>query len=408
MMMSSLRSFIALTGLALVTAMPAPAQNLFAPVARVNEAVITEFEVQQRTRFLGLLNSPGANREAALKALIEDRLRLQGARSVGLELTEEGLQSGLEEFAGRANLTVEQFTQGLEQAGVARETFRDFVAVQLLWRDLIRGRFGNRVQVSEDDVDRAIAASGQSSGIRVLLSEIIIPAPAPRRAEVLATAETISQVRTEAEFSSFARRFSATASRGRGGRLEWTPLNNLPPVLRPLVLGLAPGEVTQPLPIPNAVALFQLRDIQETGRPAKDYAAIEYAAYYIDGGRSADALARAEKVRNTVDVCDDLYGIAQGQPEEVLERGSLPPEEVPSDIAIELAKMDDGEISTNLTRADGRTLVVLMLCGRTPKLDQEIDRDAIRGSLRQQRFGGFANAYIEELRANADIEVFVN
>ena len=44
----------------LVPAAPAPvaAQNLFEPVARVNDRVITRYEVRQRARFLKLL---GAN-----------------------------------------------------------------------------------------------------------------------------------------------------------------------------------------------------------------------------------------------------------------------------------------------------------------------------------------------------------
>lgn len=389
-------------------ALPVFAQNLFAPVARVDGAAITAFEVQQRARFLSLLNVPGGTEEAALEALIVERLRLQGARSFGLTLPEEGLQAGLEDFASRANLSVEEFAAALEQAGVQRETFRDFVAVQVLWRDLIRARFSNRVQVSEVDIERALAASGQASGLRVLLSEIIMAAPPPRRAQVQARAEEISQVQTEAEFSALARQFSATASRGAGGRLDWTPLNNLPPQLRPLILNLAPGEVTAPLALPNAIALFQLRAIEETGAPPKEFEAIEYAAYYIAGGRTQDALQRAERLRKSVDVCDDLFGVAQNQPPEVLDRGSLPPEEIPQDIAIELAKLDPGEVSTNLTRANGQTLVFLMLCGRTPKIGEETNRQQVADDLRQQRFQGFANSFEEELRSAATIEIFGN
>jgi len=62
-------------------------------------------------------------------------------------------------------------------------------------------------------IDRALATVGQTSALRVLLSEIIIPAPPQRAAAVLAQAERISQLRSEAEFSAAARRFSATASR---------------------------------------------------------------------------------------------------------------------------------------------------------------------------------------------------
>ena len=36
-------------------------------------------------------------------------------------------------------------------------------------------------------------------------------------------------------------------------------LDQLPPVLKPLIFGLAPSDVTDPLPIPNGIAIFQLR-----------------------------------------------------------------------------------------------------------------------------------------------------
>ncbi|MEO9514835.1 MAG: peptidylprolyl isomerase [Paracoccaceae bacterium] len=408
--MSSIKSTLIAACLAFVIGgTSTDAQNVFAPVARVNESVITEFEVQQRIRFLQILNAPGATPDGALNALIEDRLRIQESSSLGLELSDEGLQEGLSEFAGRANLSTDEFIEALEGAGIARETFRDFVAAQLTWRDLIRARFGNRVQVTESDIDRAVEASSNStSGIRVLLSELIMPAPPNQIEQVRARAEEIAQSQTEAEFSAFARQFSATASRQAGGRLDWVDLSTLPPNLRPLILGLAPGEVTTPLNIPNAIALFQLRDIEETGRSQREYAAVEYAAYYIDGGRSQASLARANSIKDRVDVCDDLYGVAKGQPEEVLERGSLPPEEIPQDIAIELAKLDAGEVSTNIVRADGNTLVFLMLCGRTPAQEEEINRDSVRAELQQQRFGGFARAYLEDIRSDAIIEVFNN
>ncbi|MEL6417637.1 MAG: peptidylprolyl isomerase [Pseudomonadota bacterium] len=384
-------------------AIGASAQGLFEPVARVNDSVVTEFEIQQRLRFLQVLNAPGGSRTSVLDTLIDDRLRLQEVRQLGLELSQEELEEGLSEFAGRANLSVEEFTQALAAQGVDTETFRDFVATGLAWRNLIRARFAARVQISEAEIDRALAASAGGSGIRVLLSEIIIPAPPERRAEVQALAERIAQAESIGEFASFARQHSATRTRGAGGRLPWTPINQLPATLRPIVLGLSVGEITDPLPITNAVALFQLRAIEETGDPTPEFAAIEYAAYYIDGGRTEAALNRAESIRHRVDVCDDLYGIAQGQPEEVLDRGSLPPSEIPDDIAIELAKLDPGEVSTTLTRANGQTLVFLMLCGRSPALEEEIDRQAVANRLRNQRLQGLADSLLAERRANARI-----
>jgi len=386
----------------------AQAQGLFAPVAQVDESLITEFEVQQRIRFLQALGARGGTRGEVIEELIRDRLRTAATQQVGIVLNGDQLQDGLSEFAARADLSAEEFVAGLESAGINRETFRDFVAIQLIWRDYVNARFGARVQISDREVERALAGATASSGIDVLISEIIIPAPPETAEEVLAQAEVIARSETEAEFSGFARRFSATASRDAGGRLPWTPISELPPVLRPLLLALAPGEVTSPLPIPNAVALFQLRDIRETNAPEPAFSSIEYAAYYIAGGRTPEALRRARAVQAQVDRCDDLYGIARGEAESNLERGSLPPSDIPTDIAMELSKLDPGEVSTALTRSNGDTLVFLMLCGRSPALedDQEIDRDAIASQLRNQRLNAFSENFLEQLAAEATIIVF--
>lgn len=379
------------------------AQNLFAPVARVNDALVTEFEVQQRQRFLQVLNAPNATREAAIEALIDDRLRAAAAAEAGISLTDEQINAGLEEFASRADLSRQEFVAALAQAGVAEETFRDFVLINLAWRDLIRARYGPRVQISDADIDRALGSAGTSGGLRVLLSEIIIPAPPPRAAEAARIAERISQTRSVDQFSAFARQYSATPSRDQGGRLPWTPVEQLPPAIQPLIMALAPGEVTAPLPIPGGIALFQLRDIEETGRPRREYSAIDYAAYYIPGGRSPEALARAAEIRTQVDRCDDLYGVAKGQPEQVLSRVTKAPAEIPQDIAIELAKLDPGEVSTALTGSDGRTLVFLMLCSRTAVVNQEADRDQVVGALRQNQLQGYSDQLLEQLRADARI-----
>lgn len=384
----------------------AAAQNLFAPVARVNDSIVTEFEVQQRQRFLQLLNAPGANRKAVIDALIDDRLRSALVTSLGGELTPEETTSGFSDFAARANLTTEEFVTALGQAGVDEETFRDFVSVSLLWRAYVRARYGSTVTISDAEIDRALGADSSGTGVRVLLSEIIIPAPPQNAARVAALADQISQTRTEAEFSSFARQYSATASRGNGGRMPWTDLEKLPPSLHAILLALSPGEVTAPLPIPNAVALFQLRGIEETDTPSPTYSKIDYAAYYIPGGRTEAGLAAAAKLRARVDVCDDLYGVAKGQPAEVLDRGAKKPSEIPQDVAIELAKLDPGESSIALTRSNGQTLVFLMMCKRTAEANAEVDREAVTSSIRQRKLQGYADQLVEQLRADARITVY--
>tara|TARA_R110002126_G_scaffold167330_2_gene315233 strand:+ start:28222 stop:29457 length:1236 start_codon:yes stop_codon:yes gene_type:complete len=393
---------VAIVGLAVMTAAPVLAQNLYAPVAKVNQSVVTEFEVQQRQRFLQLLNAPGATREGVIDALIDERVRNEAVADAGIELTPEGIDESLAEFAGRANLSTAEFTKALGQAGVSPETFRDFVVNSIGWRELVRARYASRVQITDAEIDRALGTAN-NSGVRVLVSEIIIPAPPENAARVNALAEQISQSGSVSEFSNYATQYSATASRGRGGRLGWQDLSLLPPSIQPLILGLAPGEVTAPLPIPNAVALFQLRDIQETGSPTNSYSSIEYAAYYLPGGRSPETLAQAAKIAARVDNCNDLYGEAQGQPAEVLERATKAPADIPQDVAIELSKLDAGEVSTALTRSNGQTLMFLMMCSRTAAANQEASREAVINSLRQERLVGYAEQLLEQLKADARI-----
>lgn len=380
----------------------AAAEGRFAPAIRVNDRVITRFELDQRARMLALFRQPGDPQEEARRQLIEERLKVDAAEAAGIVPSEDEIAAGMEEFAARANLTAEQFIKALEGAGVARQTYRDFIQAGLSWRNLVRAKFGPRVQVGEADVDRALRGDA-ASGVRVLLSEIYIPAPPGREAQAQARAEQISRITTLPAFARAARQYSAAGSRGRGGKVDWLPVNQLPPAIRGQILGLAPGQVTQPIPVPGAIALFQLRAIEEGKASTPEYAAIEYATYLVAGGRSDSALARARKIRDRVDTCDDLYGVAKGQPPELLDRVSKKPEEIPRDISVELAKLDENEISLNLTRSDGQTLVLLMLCNRVPKLDESISRDEITLALQNRRLESYANGYLEELRSEARI-----
>ncbi|MCG6903827.1 MAG: SurA N-terminal domain-containing protein [Rhodobacter sp.] len=401
--MTMLRMMIVLA-LALGAAPLWAQNNPFAPVARVNDRVITQYELDQRIRFFQLLNAPGNLEEEALDRLIDERLQLDAASATGVTVEDEQLRAGMEEFASRANLNAEQFIAALQKSGVSEETFSDFVRAGVAWRGVIRARFGPRAQVSDAEVDRALALGSATGGVRVLLSEIFLPANTPARlAEAQRRAAELSKITTLPAFAAAARKYSAAPSRGRSGRQDWIPVGNLPPQIRAQILTLAPGQVTDPIPVPNAIALFQLRDLEETDAPEQEAVSVEFARYFIPGGRTAGALSTAEKIKARVDTCDDLYGIAKGQPENQLLRDVLPVAEVSGDVAMELAKLDEGEVSTALTTGDGEALVFLMLCGRTLALSEDADREAVRQNLLNQRLASYASGYLAELRSDAVI-----
>ncbi|MGR3321062.1 MAG: peptidylprolyl isomerase [Pseudooceanicola sp.] len=401
-----LTSAFAALALACLTAAPALAQNPFSPAAKVGDRVITQFELDQRARMLELLNAPGDPLELAQEQLIEDKLKAAAAQRFGVGLTEEELLAGQEEFAARANLSAEEFIAALEGAGVAEQTFIDFVASGVVWRKVVRGRFGSQIVISDQDIDRALTTAGNGESVRVLISEIFIAAPPQQAQQARDLANQISRVSTFEGFAAAARQYSAAPTGRQGGRVNWMPVADLPPNLRGVILELKPGEVTRPLPVEGAIALFQLRAIEEGEYTPHTVTGLDYAAYYLPGGRSEATLAEAAKIRARVDTCDDLYGEAKGQPEEALERGLKAPGEIPQDVAYELAKLDAGEVSTALTRSNGETLVFLMLCERQTEFAQELDRAAVRTQLQNQQIDRFAQQYLEQLRSESRIVIY--
>ncbi|SFS09001.1 periplasmic chaperone for outer membrane proteins SurA [Yoonia litorea] len=384
--------------------LPASAQGQLTPVISVNDRVITQYELTQRRLLLDAFNTPGDLTQQARETLIEDRLKQQELSRFGVSLPPETLDEELEAFASRANLTLDQFLNVLGQRGIDPATLRDYVATGVLWRNFVRSRFNREVTVTEADIDRAIARQGAApTQIELLLSEIIIPITPQNETRAREVAGRIAQIRSFDEFSRAASQASALPSRENGGRIDWVPASNYPPQIATTLLDLSVGEVTEPIELPNAIALFQKRGQREARRPVTPPASIDYAAYYIPGGQSAAAQQIAANVAAQVDVCDDLYGIAKDQPREVLDRETRAPSEIPGDIALELAQLDPGEISTNLTANNGQTLVFLMLCARNQIAGATTDREAIGNQIRGQRLTALADALIADLRAAADI-----
>jgi peptidyl-prolyl cis-trans isomerase SurA len=364
----------------------------------VNDRVITQYEFDQRLEFLKVLRSPGNPEEEALQGLIDDRLRQAEAERLELEVTPEELKAGMEEFAQRANLTADQLIVELEKVGIAAETFRDFVLAGILWRKAIRARFAGLVPVSENDIDLALDAATRPGALRVLVSELVIPIPEGEDGEEqLAQASELSRtLRGEAAFAEAALELSAAPTAANGGRLDWVPLSNLPGPIAGALLALGPGEVSEPFSVPGAVIIFMLRDVAEDRSAPPIAVSVEWAEFLVPN----DPVEIA-RIRAAVDVCDDLYGQAKGLPADRLTVTTAPASQIPSDVGLELARLDPGEISVALTRGQFRRL--LMLCGREPVREEPITRDQVRERLVNQKAEGLTEAYLEELRSSAII-----
>ncbi len=396
-MIRALALIIALATLVLGAA-PIQAQNLFAPRVYVNDRAITEFEVQQRIQMLRLFQSPGDLEKESVKALIEDRLRMSAAKAMKITATPDQIKAGMEEFASRANLNAEQFVAALAQGGVSAESFRDFVEAGLVWREVVRATYAGRIAISDAEVDRALAKGDGTAGVRVLVSELVIPAgPGQEQAALARVKQIREQVTSEGSFANLARRNSASATATRGGRLEWMPLANLPAAIAPVILALAPGEVSQPVNLGGAIGLFQLRAIEKSAGAGVGAVNIDYAQYTLPAATGA---ADAAALRAKIDTCNDLYGVAKGQPADRLIRETKPASTLPANLGRALASLDPGE-STDFP--SGAAHVFVMLCARDPVPEDATTREVVRERLLNERLGAKAQSLLEELRFDAII-----
>ena len=376
---------------------PQAAAQRIVPALFVDDRVITQFEIEQRALFLELFNTPGDLEEEAIERLIDERLQLAEARRRGIRLTDEQIDVGMEEFAGRVNLSSEEFIEAIGQAGLSPAAFRDFVEAGLAWREVLRQRFAGRVDITDPEVDRAMSLTAQRGGVRVLLSEIILP-DVPEARELAAE---LARITSFEAFEAAAREFSAAESADRGGRIDWVPLANVPEAVRPMLLQMRPGQVTPPIPSQEAIILLQLRalDVAESLPPAS--IAVDYAVALVPGAGTPAAEAEVARILGRADSCADFAAAMRNAPEEAYRRVESALSEVPADIALQLARLDEREVSTNLRQGDN--VVLVMLCSRTPGGEQRPSRSEMRERLLDDRLGELADGFLAELRAAATI-----
>ncbi|GAB5446558.1 MAG: peptidylprolyl isomerase [Gymnodinialimonas sp.] len=382
---------------------PAQAQNPFAAAVEVNDAIVTNYEISQRIRFLQVLNAQGDLRQQATEALINERLQVEAALAVGAEASPDAIEAGLQEFAGRANLGPEQFLREMAQEGVAPETVRDFVANGITWRNVVRARFAPRIEITDEDVERALELGTiLGGGLEISLAEIIIPVTPENQANLQSELGRLGRdLNGNVErFSEAARRFSAAPTRDAGGVTGWRPLGELPEGLRERFMRMGYGQVTEPVPLGGgqAYALFQYRGQREVTSPRLPVTTIDYVTVAIPGGRTPEALAEAARLNNAVDVCNDFNGVIPGG----FTFHSVPPRQVPDDIALALRTLDNHEMSTSVTRNNGTVLLAVMLCDRVTS-EPEAGVDGIREQLFGQQMTRLAENYLEQLRAEARI-----
>ena len=366
--------------------------TVFAPAVTVNGTVITRFELAQRLAFLQALQQAGDLPKRALDDLIDDRLQLDAAMTLHVGVSADEVRAGMVEFASRANMTPDAFIKAIGESGVEPQSFRDFVKAGIVWRAVVRAKFAGRIRVTDAEVERRIAQGAASGGaLRAFLAELVLPDDG--KTDVMALALKIrGSLKTPTDFSNAARIFSKGGTAGKGGDLGWVDTTTLPPQVGTALAGLKVGDITAPVMLEGAVALYLVRDQSEGRGDTKGAPQVDYAIFRPAAGK--DLI----KIQGQITDCAGLDVAARGMPQEVLQRQTTAEAAVPAALRSVLAGLDAGE---SALVGGGSELV--MLCARSPQSQVPPSRDDVRAALVNEKLALLATAYLQDLRTQAII-----
>jgi peptidyl-prolyl cis-trans isomerase SurA len=136
-------------------------------VVLVNDDPISDYDVDQRERFLAITTQQQPSPELKKKAtdlLIDERLQIQQGRKLSVSIDEDDVTRIIEDMAKKNNLDVNGLATALGKAGVNIKTLKDRIRSQLTWQSVVRQKFRHEVQIGDVDVDKALSDAGEESG----------------------------------------------------------------------------------------------------------------------------------------------------------------------------------------------------------------------------------------------------
>ncbi len=388
-------------------AFSAAAQGAFSVAYRVNEAVITNYDIDQRVRLMRTLgggNQPNI-RQSSIDALIDDRLKQEIGANFGITVDPTTLARAIEDYANQRNLSTASLFAKLRGAGVQRESFEEFLSVSIMWRDIIRARFRSQANPSEIDLNAQLNSYAVSSSSTQQLGEIVLPyLERGQNATVALATDIVSQLRSGANFASLATQYSRSATAARGGVIGWVDPRRLPPQIAAAVRGLSRGGVADPIYIPSGVVIIKVLDARTITQQIEVPVSIsltyaELVIPYADGG-AREASRIANRTRRSLDGCRGLQTRASefGAGSGVFGPASLAA--IDADIGLALARLDPRE-STILQ--SGNALRVLVLCNRVSEMSAE-GRATLRNQLLSRNLETLSEGYLLEIRRSSIIE----
>ena len=180
--MRTFGSVLRSTTLALSLALAGAAVPLMAPVAHaseikyiVNNQPITSYDIQRRAAFLRLQNRRGNVQAAAAEEMIDQAVRMAEAKRMRINISDDMVAGAYERFAKSNNMSAKQMDQILNQAGVTKAHFREYIRAQMAWSQVLQ----------QHAVQRMLQQGGNKpSATEYMLQQVIFVVPAKERGKL--------------------------------------------------------------------------------------------------------------------------------------------------------------------------------------------------------------------------------
>ncbi len=390
-------------------------------VARVNDDAITDFDLNQRIIFAikssGLQDSPEMRQRLApqiLRQMIDERMQIQNSKGLGLRVTEAELNQRVAEIERSAGMARGQFRQYLQGIGVAYEVALQQIEATIAWSKIVRRRVRPQVDVSDAEIDDALArVRGNVGKTESRVAEIFVPIDKVEQAdEARRSADrVVEQLKRGAPFAALAQQFSQGATAHSGGDLGWVLPGSLDPALDAAVEKLPPRQASEPIRTPAGWHILYVVDRRPfaTAKPDDVRLNLVQMTLALPVNASAEetnrASADAQKAMAAVRQCTDLH--AQGRQLKGATSGDLSGVRA-GDLAgnrqmyEEIPKLRVGGTAGPFRVAEG--LQVVALCSKEGG-DGLPTRDAIAQQILLQKLEAAGRRYMRDMRRVATVEI---
>ncbi|MDN5924675.1 MAG: peptidylprolyl isomerase [Xanthomonadales bacterium] len=245
-------------------------QQLDRIVAVVNNSVILQSELdaamqtvmQQYQGDSTQLPPKDILQHQVLARLILQRLQVERADDQGIRVPETAVDQSVAQVAQQNKISVNQLRAALTQQGADYSAFRHQLADQIKIRQLRRQTLQSHVQITDSEIDNLINSPTFSAG-EVHLKHIVIgvpegATPADVDAAKARASTVMDALKSGADFSATAIKYSDAPDALEGGDLSWHRVDELPQGYANLITTMHPGEVSPALRDPNGYNIVKM------------------------------------------------------------------------------------------------------------------------------------------------------